>query len=196
MLAETLAYYFKIPPTWLARVLAFTARLVLYAYEMAVISTAIQIGLALPMALYFHRISLSGFSANVLVVPLLALVVPVGFVAIFTGWHWVASIAEWLLIAGEKVADWHLQFEPDWRVADPPLWLALAFSARSDRAGFRDAAQRRAWRWPGAAVVLALFALLFWHPFPPQTTRGELEADSHRRGSRRQPAGSLSRMAN
>ena len=129
LLAETLACYLKIPAGWLVRTLAFVARLALYAYEMAVISTAIQIGLALPMALYFHRISLSGFSANVLVVPLLALVVPIGFVAIFTGWHFVAMIAEWLLDAGQKVADWHLRFEPAWRVADPPLWLAVGFSA-------------------------------------------------------------------
>lgn len=129
LLAETLACYLKIPAGGLVRALAFLARLALYAYEMAVISTAIQIGLALPMALYFHRISLSGFSANVLVVPLLALVVPIGFAAIFTGWHFVAMLAEWLLDAGQKVADWHLRFEPAWRVADPPMWLAVGFSA-------------------------------------------------------------------
>src|SRR6202162_1332136 len=129
LLAETLACYLKIPAGWLGRVLAFVVRLSLYVYEMAVISTAIQIGLAVPMAFYFHRISLSGFSANVLVVPLLGLVVPIGFVAIFTGWHFVATLAEWLLGAGQKVADWHLRFEPAWRVADPPLWLAVGFFA-------------------------------------------------------------------
>jgi competence protein ComEC len=128
LLAETLSYYLRIPQPWLLRAMAFLARLVFYAYEMAVISTAIQVGLALPMAMYFHRISLSGFSANVLVVPLLALVVPIGFLAIFTGWQLLATIAEWFLLAGEKVANWHLRFEPAWRVADPPLWLAIAFS--------------------------------------------------------------------
>ena len=46
LLAETLACWLKIPAGWLVRVLAFLARLALYAYEMAVISTAIQIGLA------------------------------------------------------------------------------------------------------------------------------------------------------
>ncbi len=129
LLAETLSRYFKIPPGWLLHNLAFGTRIIFYAYEMAVVSTVIQIGLALPMAAYFHRIPLSGFSANVLVVPLLALVVPIGFVAMFTGWHFVAWMAEWLLKAGQKTADWHLRFEPAWRVADPPLWLAVAFSA-------------------------------------------------------------------
>jgi competence protein ComEC len=174
LLAETIRCYVKIPLAWIAHMLALVARLVFYAYEMAVISTAIQIGLALPMALYFHRISLSGFSANVLVVPLLALVVPVGFAAIFTGWHFVAAIAEWLLRAGQSVADWHLRFEPAWRVADPPLWLSVAFSAAL--LAFAMAMRRsRWWRWATAGPVIALFVLIYWHPFPPRIWRGELE---------------------
>jgi competence protein ComEC len=174
LLAETLTCYLKVPAAWLVRTLAFLSRLILYAYEMAVISTTIQIGLALPMALYFHRISLSGFSANVLVVPLLALVVPIGFVAIFTGWHFMAIVAEWLLVAGQKVADWHLHFEPAWRVADPPVWLAIGFSA--SLVAFALSLQRsKAMRWASGAAVLALFILLFWHPFPPHLWAGQLE---------------------
>ena len=83
-----------------------------FAYELAVISTAIQVGPAVPMALYFHRISLTGFSASIPVVPLLALVVPLGFLAVFSGRHVPAIIAGWLLTAGAKVADWHLRWEP------------------------------------------------------------------------------------
>ena len=177
LLAETMSYYLKLPQRWLLRALAFLARLLLYAYEMAVISTAIQIGLAVPMAIYFHRISLSGFSANVFVVPLLALVVPVGFLAIFTGWQFFAWIAEELLVAGEKVATWHLRFEPAWRVADPPLWLALAFSAALIALALA-LRQARAWRWPAGACAGALFALIFWHPFPADFRHGELELDA------------------
>ena len=174
LLAETIACYLKMPSGWLLRMLAFGTRLIFFAYEMAVISTAIQIGLALPMAVYFHRIPLSGFSANVLAVPLLALVVPIGFVAMFTGWHVAAYLAEQLLIAGQKVADWHLRFEPDWRVADTPLWLGLAFAAAL--LAFAFAMKRsRAWRWASGTVVVALFVLLYWHPFPPQVWPGELE---------------------
>lgn len=182
LLAETLAYSTRIPPTWLANGLGILARPLLYSYEMAVISTAIQIGLAVPMAFYFHRISLSGFSANVLVVPLLALVVPFGFAAIFTGWHLLATIAGWLLIAGQKVADWHLGFEPPWRVADPPLWLALSFSAAL--AGFAWTLQPKpagvhtsgnSARRSACATVIGLFVLLFWHPFPPEIVPGQLE---------------------
>jgi competence protein ComEC len=174
LLAETLHYYIRIPSAWLLRAMAIPLRGVLFAYELAVVSTAIQIGLALPLAIYFHRISLTGFSANVLVVPLLALVVPLGFVAIFTGWHLPALGAEWLLIAGEKAADWHTHFEPNWRVADPPLWLSVAFSAALLLLAWAMRRSRR-WAWASAAAVLALFTILFWHPFPPAIHPGELE---------------------
>ncbi len=174
LLAETLHYYVRLPQSWLQRALAFAARLALYAFEIAVVSTAIQIGVALPMAMYFHRISLTGLSANVIVLPLLALVVPVGFVAVFANWSLAARIAEGLLIAGEKVADWHTRFEPNWREPDPPLWLALALTAAL--VVFAIALRRsRLWGWTSGAVVLALFALVFWSPFPPAVRPGELE---------------------
>jgi hypothetical protein len=38
------------------------------------------------MAIYFHRVSFSGLSANAFVVPLLGMVIPVGFIAVF---HWM-----------------------------------------------------------------------------------------------------------
>ena len=174
LLAETMHYYLRIPQNWLLRGLAFAARLVLYAYEIAVVSTAIQIGVALPMAMYFHRISLTGLSANVIVLPLLALVVPVGFVAVFTNSHLVARVAEWLLLAGEKVADWHTRFEPNWREPDPPLWLALALTAALVLLAFAMR-RSRVWAWTLGATVLALFALVFWSPFPPAVHPGELE---------------------
>ncbi len=174
LLAETLRAYLRIPEAWLLRGLALTARVVFYAYEIAVVSTAIQIGVALPMAIYFHRISLTGLSANILVVPLLALVVPTGFVAVFTGWHFPAALAEWLLKAGEKVADWHTRFEPDWRVPDPPLWLSLALSAAVLLLAW--AMRRSRWlAWTAAVPVLGLFALVYWHPFPPAVAPRQLE---------------------
>lgn len=174
LLAETLHYYLRIPQDWIARALGFSARLVFYAWEMAIISTVIQIALALPLAIYFHRISFTGFSANIMVVPLLALVVPFGFVAVFSIWHFPAMVAGWLLDAGEKVAAWHVQFEPNWRVPDPPLWLAFAFSAALIVLAFGIWRLRR-WSWVTACAVATLFALVFWHPFPPEVHRGELE---------------------
>jgi competence protein ComEC len=174
LLAETLHYYLRIPQAWLLHALALGARFVFYAYELAVISAAIQMGLALPMAIYFHRISLTAVSANILVVPLLALVVPLGFIAVFTGFMLPAQLAGWLLKAGEKVADWHVRFEPHWRVPGPPVWLAICFSAALMLLAFAMR-RSRVWICCSTAVVVILFTLVFWHPFPPTISRGQLE---------------------
>lgn len=174
LLAETLALHMRLPEKWLLRGIAVLLGIVFYVYEMVVISTVIQVGLALPMAIYFHRISFSGLSANVLIVPLLSVVVPIGFFAIFTGWHWAAATADGLLVAAEKVASWHVRWEPDWRVPDPPVWLSVSFVA-SLLVLTLTVRKSRLWRWPALAAVLALFALVFLHPFPPEVERGKLE---------------------
>ena len=91
------------------------------------------------MAVYFHRVSFSGFSANLIVTPLMGALVPVGFLAIFTGWHWVAALAGALLhVLGASVVDWHAHLEPNWRIADPPLWLGLRLHRVASRPGHRD----------------------------------------------------------
>jgi competence protein ComEC len=174
LLAETLHYCLSLPMKWSLAAFALLARLSFYVYDMAVISTVVQVGLALPMAIYFHRISFSGLSANVIIVPLLTAVVPVGFLAVFTGWHVPAAVAEWMLRLSERIAHWHAQWEPDVRVADPPVWLSLAFVASLLLLTFT---LNRQWRWrlPALAAVFGLFALVFVHPFAPSTEPGQFE---------------------
>ncbi len=57
--------------------LAAFVRLLIGAYEVLVISAIMQFGLALPMAYYFHRATVVGLPANLLVVPLAGLMMPV-----------------------------------------------------------------------------------------------------------------------
>ena len=174
LIAETAFHCLRIPEIWAQKTLAWSCRLAFYVFDMVVISTVIQIGLALPMAIYFHRISFSGLSANVVIVPLLSGVIPIGFFAIFTGWRLPAALARMLLQAAENVANWHIQFEPDRRVPDPPLWLSLAFVAMLIGMTW---ALRTSWWWriPAVAILLTLFALIFIHPFPPAIQPGVLE---------------------
>jgi competence protein ComEC len=174
LLAKTIHAYLRIPETWVLYGLALLARAFFYAWEIAVISATIQFAVALPMAIYFHRISLTGLSANILAVPLLGLVVPAGFIALATGWQIPTVFAEWLLKAGENVAAWHTHFEPAWRVPDPPLWLAISFAASLLVVAWAIRRSRQ-WARPAAVPALGFFGLLYWHPFPPAVARGELE---------------------
>ena len=185
LLAETVTLWTRIPQRWVLAALAAGLRIFFYAYDLVIVSAMVQIGLVLPMAIYFHRLSLTGLSANVLIVPLMSLVVPVGFVAICTGWHAAAVLAGWLLTASQRVAEWHVRWEPGWRIPDPPLWLAIAFTAAVIAAALfnrRDAETQRktglALRlcvFAVSAMLLALLALVVWHPFPPKVERGTLE---------------------
>ena len=174
LLADTIAMTFRLPGAVAGVGLSLLMRGFFFAFELMSVSAIIQVSLALPMAMYFHRISVTGLTANLLIVPMMSAAVPVGFAAIFTGWGWIAWLANLLLRWSENVAAWHVQYEPQWRVPDPPLWLAAACTlslvllAVTLRGG-------RYTRWPAFAAALALFGVLIVHPFAPMLTPGQME---------------------
>jgi competence protein ComEC len=171
--AETLSLWTSLPVRWTQPLLAWPLRGALFAYELFVVSLAIQVGLALPMVEYFHRLSLSGLSANLIVVPAMNLLVPVGFMAILTGWELPARAAGWLLTISSRVADWHARLEPAWRLPDPPLWLALAFAV--SLVAFAILLGSRYARWPALAALLASVAALLVYQRPVDARNGSLE---------------------
>ncbi len=175
LIAETLGMAVRglVPVKRVAQTLAIFLRIVLFAVELGVISVAIQIGLALPMAEYFHRISFTGLSANLLMIPLMNLIVPVGFLALATGWQWVGSLAGHLLDAAYAVARWHADLDPGWRVPDPPVWLAIAYVTALIGGALLIRRQRLG--WPVKGLIAGLFVLLIWSPWPPLLQPGVLE---------------------
>ena len=172
LLAETFWRLTRIPQRIAARGIAAAATVMLLVFEVVAVSAVVQIGLALPMVEYFHRVGISGLSANALVVPLMGLVVPLGFVAVFTGWTWVAKIAGGVLALSEHVVHIHSALEPNWRIPTPPLWLAFAVSLALVAAAM---ARARIWRIAAAVPLTAFLMLLFWEPFPPAVRPGQLE---------------------
>lgn len=174
LLAETISLWTRIPGRVLFPTLQLVVRAGVWVAEMVILSGVIQIALALPMALYFHRISVTGLTANLAVVPLMNLLGPVGFGAIFTGLPPLVWLTRMLLTMSEWVAGWHVRFEPSHRVPDPPLWLAIGLAAALVLLAI--AARRRTrWTWPAVVFALALFALLMAAPFPAVLARGTLE---------------------
>lgn len=178
LLAETLRLWTRLPERWSFRAIAVPGRAFFYLCELVIISAVVQVGLALPMAVYFHRISVSGLSANAFVVPLMGLVVPIGFFAVLTGWSVPAQVSAWLLAASARVVDWHAAWEPEWRIPAPPAWLVLLLAAGLIAAGFAFASSARHYRWwrlGASAAVLALVAVVVLHPFAPRVEPGRLE---------------------
>ena len=147
---------FRFPTHGSLRGLALAARVCSYAYELAVISTAIQIGLALPMAIYFHRISLTGILGQH---PRSSAAGAGGAAGLHRGLHWVAFAGGDRRMAarqrGEKVADWHLRIRTGLArgrsaaMARRRLLRRACFPWRGRCAG------RAAASWASVAAVLA-----------------------------------------
>lgn len=174
LLLETLALWTRIPARGLSVSFTLALRLVVFALELALVSALIQVALALPMILYFHRISFTGLTANVIVAPALTLAVPAGFLAILTTWQWPAAVAGALLTVSRAVAEWHARIEPNWRVPDPPLWLAAAFSVSVVGAAWL-LRKRSRWGWAAAGASCAALVLMLAHPFGARLRGGWLE---------------------
>jgi len=173
LVAETVEAWIRVPAKWCGEGLGLVVRAGIFMYEMALVSLAIQIGLALPMAVYFHRISFTGLTANVIIVPLLEAAVPIGFLAIFTGWHAPAAIAGWLLKIAARTADWHARWEPAWRVSNPPLWLGLAFAASLIL--FAVGLRRGRGGVAAGLLVAGLFSVIVWQPWTAAVASHSLE---------------------
>lgn len=170
--AETLHELLRLPVRTARHLLDALTGAWHWARNLFLASAAVQLSLALPMALLFHRLSITGFSANVAAVPFVSLAIPLGFAAAITEWAWLGELAGACLDLSRRLAAWHAQFEPGWTIPAPPLWLATAVAL----ALFAWASARnRAWRWAAAGVYLALLALVAIHPFPPHASPGELE---------------------
>jgi competence protein ComEC len=118
MIANRLELFFgkRIPLPALSSVV----RAVLAGGEVLAISAIMQVGLALPMAYYFHRATVVGLPANTLVVPLTGVLMPAAVLAVAAGYvspavakapaliasvtlHGITGTVRWL--GGLRVAD-------------------------------------------------------------------------------------------
>ena len=172
LLAETTWLATGLPRGWAARGISVALHTVYFFYDIMVTSTVMQIALALPMLIYFHRFSASGLTANMAIVPMMSIVVPFGLLAIATGWHWAAGVANLMLHWSESVAAWHLQWAPEFRVANPPAWVAVGFGAALLLCGI--SLRREKLRWVAMPLALGLFATLSLGRFPPLAEPGKL----------------------
>ncbi|MGH9671904.1 MAG: ComEC/Rec2 family competence protein, partial [Bryobacteraceae bacterium] len=177
LLAEAIALWTRLRSRSILAAFVLPLRAAFWAHDLAVVSALMQIGLALPMVLYFHRVSLTAAAANLPVALLLNLSIPVGFAAILTGWSPAATAAGWLLTSAGRVVDWHAALEPQWRIPDPPAWLPAVVVAALAACCFTV----RAVRLPRALALTGLAAgaaLLIAHPFTPRLATSELEVSA------------------
>ncbi|MFL6417609.1 MAG: DNA internalization-related competence protein ComEC/Rec2 [Bryobacteraceae bacterium] len=174
LLAQTVAAWSGLSLKRTGRLVSISVSAALFAFDALVISVCVQFGLALPMISYFHRLSITGLSANVIVIPLLSLVVPLGFASMLTMWHPLAVLTRLLLVWAEDVASWHMRFEPSWRMAALPLWTSIAFALSLGLLAW-VIRQRRRWVAGPLLLSLGLFLTLCWQPWQAELHSGKLE---------------------
>jgi competence protein ComEC len=174
LLAETISLHTPLSFEKAQAAIARATQFLVFVGETIIVSACVQFGLALPMISYFHRLSVTGLTANIIVIPLLSLVIPLGFASILTGFKWLSWITKMLLLCSEWVAAWHVHFEPAWRLAAIPLAFSIAFSASLILLAF---CLRRRQKLAALAFTLsfAIFAVLLYQPWQPLVQRGKLE---------------------
>ena len=161
------------------KVLAWTIcgplKIVTWCAALALVSLVIQVGLALPLVVHFHRVSWSGVLANLFVVPLLFIAVPAGLVGLLLESRGLISVALWAAsTAGEVVEAIAAYLLLDVRAPGPPVWLSMLFAAALLLLAFSFSRSRR-WIFTSGALVAALVIVLLIHPFPASFTAGRLE---------------------
>ena len=171
-------------PRWSARLVRSTTGFFLAAWELLFISAVMQMGLALPMAYYFHRATTIGLPANLVVVPLTQLLMPAALAALILGFvsPWLAKLPALLTtfaldgITGTvrglgllRLADLRVAMPSPLMIALAVLALVLAMWAARRRAQFAAAGL--------TAIFLISLALAFLRP-APQVSAGVLEVTS------------------
>jgi competence protein ComEC len=159
-------------------------RFSLAAYEVLLISAVMQIGLALPMAYYFHRATTIGLPANFLVVPLTELLMPAAVLALILGYASLFLAKIPALIAGfalEAITG-TVRSLGGLRLADirvpTPSVLMIAFSAMALILAMAFARRRAFLAASGLALLLAAsLAITFIRP-SPKIRPGVLEITS------------------
>ncbi|HZP02819.1 MAG TPA: ComEC/Rec2 family competence protein [Terriglobia bacterium] len=163
-----------------ASVAAFL-RALLWAANVVLFSAVLQLGLLLPMAQTFHRVTFAGIGMNALAIPIMTLVlaaaVPTVLVSVFA-----PGVAHWMNIFLAVPLSWlfaltDLPHLPNWlsyRVPEPPAWVGWGFASAALGTALALNRSRRA--LCGFAVVLSISgALISIHPFRPGLPKGMLE---------------------
>ena len=169
---------------WSSRLVCGTTRFALVAWELFFVSAVMQMGLALPMAYYFHRATTIGLPANLVVVPLTQLMMPAAVAALSLGYvsPFLAKLPVLLTtfalhrITGTVHGLGGLR-SADLRVAMPSL-VMITLAAAALVAAMWAARRRAIYATAGLAAILVASLTLAFLPPRPQTHPGVLEMTS------------------
>ncbi len=114
----------------------WVVRFVLRVIELVTVSCVVELAMTLPMAIYFHRITIFALPVNLFILPLLVVLMPVALLTLVALVIWpsvatlpAAAVAV-VLHAGVLLVRLFGSLEyGDFRIASPLLWQSAAFYA-------------------------------------------------------------------
>ncbi len=178
-LVSGVAFWARDPERGARALLARLIRIGLRAWDFFLLSFAIHLGFVLLTAFYFKRVIWAGLLTNLLVVPLVSLIVPLGLAALLLGLLWlpagalpaamVGTLIGLLLWLAETIAGAGLSYG----IPPPPLWLVVLYLGALVLLGVAVTRQRLQ-RWAGLALA-ALVLVVATYPFSPQAAEQALE---------------------
>jgi competence protein ComEC len=154
--------------TWTRNLPSLLVRACLWALELALIGTVAELVMVLPMAVYFHRVTMFALPANMFSVPLVSVLAPVAVITFCASLlsPWIAILpgaTTSLLLHGitaviGRVSAVH---SADIRVPAPAWWIALLAIAAW---GFCCWAVRQSRRWALVALIVlpVIAAIVLW----------------------------------
>jgi competence protein ComEC len=174
-------YFFHQRPAMAAAAVTAPLRIALWAANMLLFSAILQLGLLLPMAETFHRVTYAGIGLNALAIPLMTLLLGLAVPTVLLS-ATLPTLAVWpgkalALVMHGLFALTDQPRLPAWlsyRVPEPPGWVSWGFALAIVAAALALARHRRTF-WASLAAASIFGALISLHPFSPQLPRGALE---------------------
>jgi competence protein ComEC len=169
---------------WSCRLVRTTVGFALAAWELLFISAVMQMGLALPMAYYFHRATTIGLPSNVIVVPLVQLMMPAAVAALALGTisPWLAKVPVLLATFAVDGITGTVRGLGALRVSDlrlpMPSFVMITLAAAALVLAMWSARRRPLLTWAGLTAILFTSIALAFVPAAPHTRAGVLEVTS------------------
>ena len=161
-----------------------TVRILIRCFELMVVSCVVELAMALPMAIYFHRITVFALPVNIFILPLLIILMPAALITLLFALMGPAYavvpamiVAFFLHIGTGLVHFFGSTTLGDFRIPAPLLWQSLAFCALLAAAialARSSVSSQFHWHHRAAWVALFLAAIVAVLPRPVDHPRDAL----------------------
>ncbi len=169
---------------WSGRLIRALVRVLLHSWELLFVSAVMQMGLALPMAYYFHRATTVGLPANLIVVPLTQLMMPAAIATLLLGSvsPWLAKIPALLTTIAVEGITGSVRGLGSLRVADlrvaMPSIVVMVLTGAALVLAIWAARRRAVFAAAGLVAILVASVVLAFVPAKPHIYPNVLEATS------------------